>query len=447
MRGIYGYIIDQGNGVFFFMDPEILLLIMQCILLVILIAASAFCSSSEMALFSLNRAKILSYKDSTSAVERRIHMLMTGYRRTLITIIFCNMFVNSCISMLNDSILGGLRLNPAATIAVSAFTGIVILLLFGEISPMTLAYAYSEQWSHYVATPVAVMRKILCPLTASVEKICSRILDLLGHRRNRGLTPTEYLSYIDLSRERGVFTAEEAKLMKETFALREKSVESVMRGRADLHFVRRDMEPRKVQALIRESRQAYLPITDGESPDTADAILSVRAFFALSPAERDSWSRAGCILPKTLFIPERATLEKALRTMKQAGAGAALAADEYGAVSGIIMLEDIYSELTGKSVELDEQSEWDLLKVGENQWLFDGAASFDFMKTALSLHIQPNQFSAKTVNGVFCELLGAIPQPGDSVSLGDLTLFAKTVSRNRVTRVLVTVEAGKEEKT
>ena len=109
------------------------------------------------------------------------------------------------------------------------------------------------------------------------------------------------------------------------------------------------------------------------------------------------------------------------------------------------MLEDIYSELTGKSVELDEQSRWELLKIGENQWQFDGAATFDFMKTVLSLHIPQDQFSAKTVNGVFCELLGAIPKPGDSVTFGNLTLFAKTGSKNRVTRVLVTVEAESTE--
>ena len=99
--------------------------------------------------------------------------------------------------------------------------------------------------------------------------ICEKILDLLGRRTEEGLTPTEYLSYIDLSCERGLFTPDEAKLMKETFALRSKSVESVMRGRASLHFVSRNASPQEVCRVIRESCQAYLPVTDSDSLDTA----------------------------------------------------------------------------------------------------------------------------------------------------------------------------------
>lgn len=433
----------HGNGVS--MDSASLVLIFEILLLILFVGISAFCSSSEMSLFSLSRAKVLSYKDSSSSVERRIYMLMTGYHRTLITIIFCNMFVNSCVSMLNDTILSSFHLNPTLTLIASGVTGIVILLLFGEVSPMTLAYAYCEPWSRYVATPVAVMRKLLYPLTFTVEKICEKILDLLGRRTEEGLTPTEYLSYIDLSCERGLFTPDEAKLMKETFALRSKSVESVMRGRASLHFVSRNASPQEVCRVIRESCQAYLPVTDSDSLDTADAILSARAFFTLSQEERKSWNTSACMLEKTIFIPEQATLEKALCTMKEASAGAALAADEYGAVSGMIMREDIYSELTGRSVELDDQSEWELLKIGRNQWLFDGMSSFEFMKMALSLKVPPGRFSARTINGVFCELLGAIPQQGDSVAFGNVTLFAKTVSRNRVTRVLVTVNEEPEQ--
>ena len=127
--------------------------------------------------------------------------------------------------------------------------------------------------------------------------------------------------------------------------------------------------------------------------------------------------------------------------MKKTNANAALAADEYGAVSGVITREDIYSELTGRSVELDAQPVLDLVKIGENRWIFDGLATFDFMKMALSLNVESDRFSATTLNGVFCELLGAIPQQGDSVSFDNVTMFASAVSRNRVTRMLVTLEA------
>ena len=106
---------------------------------------------------------MLSYKDDPSPVKRRIWQLMSGQHRTLITIIFCNMFVNSCVSMLNDDLLENLKMSPALTLIVSGVTGIIILLLFGEISPMTVAYVYCEKWSTYAATPVLSCASCLPP--------------------------------------------------------------------------------------------------------------------------------------------------------------------------------------------------------------------------------------------------------------------------------------------
>ncbi len=423
------------------MNPASFVITIEICAMVLLVVVSAFCSSAEMSLFSLSRPKVLSYKDDPSSVKRRIWQLMSGQHKTLITIIFCNMFVNSCVSMLNDEVLENLKLSPTLTLIVSSVTGIVILLLFGEISPMTVAYVYAEKWSAYVATPVFIARKLLSPLTSIVEKLCDKCMNLMGRAAPVGLSQEEYLSFIDLSFERGTFTKEEAKLMKETFALRSKSVESVMRTRTELHFISRTASPAEISRTIREHSQAYLPVTGDGRLDTADAILSARTFFALTPEERVHWQTSPCVDSKALFIPEKTTLEKALRTMKKTNANAALAADEYGAVSGVITREDIYSELTGRSVELDAQPVLDLVKIGENRWIFDGLATFDFMKMALSLNVDPDRFSATTLNGVFCELLGAIPQQGDSVSFDNVTMFASAVSRNRVTRMLVTLEA------
>lgn len=310
----------HGNGVS--MDSASLVLIFEILLLILFVGISAFCSSSEMSLFSLSRAKVLSYKDSSSSVERRIYMLMTGYHRTLITIIFCNMFVNSCVSMLNDTILSSFHLNPTLTLIASGVTGIVILLLFGEVSPMTLAYAYCEPWSRYVATPVAVMRKLLYPLTFTVEKICEKILDLLGRRTEEGLTPTGVsLVYRPLLRTGAVHSGRSQADEGDVCAPQQE------RGKCHARTCQPAFRFQKCFAagglrVIRESCQAYLPVTDSDSLDTADAILSARAFFTLSQEERKSWNTSACMLEKTIFIPEQATLEKALRTMKEASAGA-----------------------------------------------------------------------------------------------------------------------------
>ena len=422
------------------MESSFWTILPQAVALTVLIGISAFCSSAEMALFSLSRPKLLACKESDKPVRRLIWKLMDRQASTLITIIFCNMFVNSLVSMVNESLLAALDLPPSLTLAASAFSGIVILLLLGEITPMTIAYVYSEKWAEVVARPVHWACIILKPLTSLVEWLCNVLMDLLGRVREEGLKPEEYLSYIENGVKRGSFTSEEAKLMKETIALRRKTVESVMRTRSNLYYVTRKDSPETVRKIIREHAQAYLPVSCEKRLDSADAILSARLFFSLPPEARNNWRNSSCVLENALFIPEATTLEKALRTLKDKRAYAALAADEYGAVSGIITREDIYSELAGKSIELDEQSESELLKVGRDQWLFDGAATLDFMNMALSLPPRRGRFAASTLNGVFCELLGAIPQQDDRVSFDNVTLQAHTVTGNRVSRVLVTVD-------
>ena len=422
------------------MGSDSLMMILQVAVLILLIGTSAFCSSAEMALFSLSRPKVLSYKDSPVAVRRLIWKLMNSQSRTLITIIFCNMFVNSMISMLDETLLEKLDLSPAATLAASAFSGIIILLLLGEVTPMTIAYVFSEKWAETAARPIYYAYRILTPLTALVEHACNGILNLLGHAKSVGLKPEEYLSFIENGVERGSFTAEEGKLMRETIALRRKTVESVMRTRSELYFVTPEDTPESIRNLIRKHALPYLPVSRDKRLDDADAILSARLFFSLPEEARKNWLQSPCVQDHALFIPEATTLEKALRTLKKSGTYAALAADEYGAVSGLITREDIYSELAGRSVELNEQSDFDVVQVGPNQWMFDGMATLDFMKMKLSLKIEPGRFSASTLNGIFCELQGSIPQPGDSVSFDHVTMYAHAMNGNRIAKMLVTLE-------
>lgn len=421
------------------MNGAEILLIGEILLLILLLCMSAFFSSSEMSLFSLSRAKLMSFKDSESNVERKIHFLMEDYHRTLISIILGNMFVNSGISMVSEHVITNLKMGTVATAVVSAFVSIVVLLLFGEISPMTVAYTYCNSWSRVVALPIFYLRKILSPVTYVVGLVCDRILDIIGRRKAKALSHEEYLSYLESCVERDAFTQEEAKLLNETFALREKKVGEVMRARVNTGFIRNTASGAEVAALIREHSQAYLPVVSGNELDTAEAIISSLAFFSLPASARDAWRTSACILKPTLYIPEKSSLSKALKTVRDASAGAALVTDEYGGIKGILTVEDIYSELAGWSVELDDQLDWQALKISDRTWLFDGMCSPELVKATCPWDASSHKFNSNTLNGIFCELTGSIPQQGDKISVGNVEIEAKTVLKNRVTRVLVTV--------
>jgi len=411
---------------------------LEALLLIALICGSAFLSSSEIALFSLSRAKLLSYKDDPSPARRRIHLLMSDYHGTLISVILGNMFVNIFISMLNDEMLGFFKLGPLPTALLSAAIGIVILLLFGEIVPKAVAYAFCEAWSEKVSYPVLALKKATFPAVFLTEAACNKILDLIGRRRPKPLTQSEYLSYLDTCLERGAFTPPEAKLLRSAFALRDKTVGEVMRARVELPFVKTGSSPEAVIDAIMSCRQAQLPVGKGKMDD-ADMILSSREFFMLSPAERELWWESPCV-KQAAFIPAACSLTKALRTMRTNGAHAAFATDEYGGFEGIVRVQDIYSELVGKSVEEEEDlSEWQALKTGPRQWTFDGLCPLPFVEETTGW-TAPEGAESKTAGGLLFEILGSLPAKGDSARCGAATLSAAAVVKNRVSRVVLTLD-------
>ncbi len=416
---------------------EIVVFGLLFLLLIGLIACSAFLSSSEIALFSLSRAKLLAYKDDPSPARRRVHWLMADYHATLISIILGNMFVNTLISMLNEEILGFFKLGALATTVLSALMGIVLLLLFSEITPMTIAYAYCEKWSEKVATPIWLLRKLTFPVVVVVESVCNKVLDLLGRRKPKPLNHMEHLSYLETCLERGAFSEWEGKLLRGAFSLRDKTVGEVMRSRVDLPFMKAGTPPEEVIAVLMESRQSQLPSGSG-APDDADMVFSSREFFMLSPEERELWWESSCV-KRAVFIPSACSLTKALRTMRAKGAHAALATDEYGGFGGVICLQDIYSELVGRSVEEEEDvSEWQALKTGPKQWTFDGLCALPFIEETSGWKA-PEGLEAKTAGGLICELLGRLPSKGDSLNCKGAEIEAGAVFKNRVTRVLITL--------
>lgn len=399
---------------------------------------SALFSSSEMALFSLNRAKILSFKNSPDAPSAHIYLLMENYHPTLIAIILGNMFVNSCVSMLNDELLSALQWSKAATTALAAVSGVVILLLFGEITPMTLAYAHALSWSRRIARPLYRFRQLISPLTNLCGKFCDVILDKLGRTDPVPLTPEEYLSYLDSCVAAGAFQEHQADLLREVFALRETRIGEVMRPRVDLTFLKISDPPDLVAEKIRVSKQSFLPVS-GSDLESADSLLDSLAFFRLKPEERKHWYNSGAMLKNAPFLPTQTTLNKALAAIRERRCSAALVADEYGGLTGMISIRDIYSELAGESVETAGSALSHFKRLSGNLWIFNGGCPLDFVRehTPWKDCNKHNQYKAATLSGLFCEESGSLPEPGDTVCIDGFVLRALVISKNRIEKILL----------
>ncbi len=408
-----------------------LILAIQLALLAALILCSAFFSGSEMSLFSLSRARLLSYRGDPNPVKARIAFLMERYSLTLTAIILGNMCVNSGISIVFDEIMDGFHMAPWLSAMISVVVAVVILLFFCEITPMAVAIGNPEKYSALVALPIYCLRSALTPVITVVERISLAVLGLFGTRRTMPLKSEEYASFIEMAQDIGAFSDQESELLKNAFSLRERTVGKIMKGRLDLTPIHTGMSPDEIVLTIRQKCQRYYPVVK-KSLDDSEGILSAKSFFFLAKEQRGRWLQSTCVIP-AVYIPENAPLIKAFTTLRAKEVPAALVTDEYGGVAGMIDITDIYDEVVGDVEEEYESPGWRVRRAGKHSWKADGQIPLLDLSGIIGVGIAGAE--SNTLNGIFLEKLGRMPRPGDRLRLGNLEIRAVTVLRNRVGEV------------
>ncbi len=408
--------------------PTSALICGEIFLLTLLVALSAFFSGSETALFSLSRARLLSYSTSRTPSEICISRLMDRYDRTLICLVFCNMFVNVGVSVVGNELAGNAGLGKSGTLLLSALSAVLLLLVFGEVTPKAVALAHAGRISHGAAPVIWKVRGVLWPVICISEKFFRAVLDVLGRKKSMPLSSEEYSSYLEMAYSVGAFSDEEAELLENIFDLRKDKVRKIMTPRIKIIPVKKRMDGRAVARLIQRECQAFYPVVRND-PDDADCFLSAKDFYALPVELRNSWPEAGCTFP-AVFIPENASLTAALSTMKNQRVPIAFVSDEYGGVVGTIELKDIYGELVGEIEREHEEPDWRIILEKPGTWIVDGRIPLDELEELTGLTL-PN-CGADTLNGLFCQFLDRIPDRDAELHIGNVRMKALQVSDNSV---------------
>lgn len=406
----------------------------QIILLFTFVSLSAIFSGAETALFSLSRARLLSYKESADRNHRVIHKLMSSYSYTLITLIFSNMLVNTAVTLTSESLFRDhLQLNPAFEQAITIAFAVVVLLLFGEVAPKTVALLYSHRIADHVAVPVLYLRKFLFPLIWVMEKFFEVILNWIGKKNPEALSSEEYSTYIEMSVAAGAFSQPERKLLESVFELRQLIAEEVMTPRVDLAPMRANTPPEAIAARIKEKKQEFYPIITKDIDD-CEFLLSAKDFFLIEPGKRGEWRKHSSF--PAVLIPANVSLTQVLKTLKREKTPAALVVDEYGRSIGMISIRDIYTQLVGEVETIYDQAEYSLEQTDEKNWIIDGMIPLFELEEAFSVKI-PEEYESNGLNGLFGEILGRLPVVGDHIELQNIKITVQKISHCRATEFKV----------
>lgn len=404
----------------------------QFLALIILICLSAFFSSAETSMTTVNKIRIQSLAEQG---DKRASILLTVIEdsgKLLSTILIGNNIVNISASSLATTITMRLFGNAAVSISTGIIT--LLVLIFGEITPKTMASLYAEKMALSYARIIHFLMFLLTPVIFLVNKMAKGVLTLLrvdDSVKGNTITEHELRTLVNVGHKEGVIETEERQMIYNVFDFGDSQAQDVMVPRIDVTFADVNSSYEDLIQLFREEKHTRFPVFE-ETTDNIIGIINVKDLLLTD--QKDFTLRK--ILREAYFTYEYKKTSELLMEMKEHSVSFAVVLDEYGATSGIVTLEDLVEEIVGDiHDEYDIEEEDDLTEIlPGKEYLALGSARLDDLDEVLHLDIESDDYDS--IGGYIIEQLDRFPEKGESVTTeSGIRLVVDKVERNRIESV------------
>lgn len=410
--------------------------LIRIIVLICLLVLSAFFSSAETALTAVNPIRIRNLLDQNPSDKRAaaVMRIIDDPSPMLGTILVANNAVNLSASAITASLayrFGGKHLALA--------TGIITLLIlvFGEITPKTIATIRTEKMALAYARPLIVLMTILTPIVFLINAISNGLLKLLGVSRDDAgkLTQGDIQTIVDVGHEEGIIQSDEKDIITNVFELKDSAVKEVMVPRVHVSILDADISFEELLKVFREDKYTRYPVYE-DTPDRIIGTINMKDLLLYHDGDTSSFSVRN-ILREAHFVFEHKKIRELLAEMMEASVSIAIVVDEYGDWTGIITLEDVLEEIVGEiHDEYDEPSDDLIYQVAPNEYIAEGAISLDDFSDRLDTEIESEDYDS--LGGYILEQLDRIPDVGDAVTTENgIRLVVDSVDNNRIELVHV----------
>ena len=400
--------------------------------LIVLIAFSAFFSASETAFSSLNQIRLKSRAEEGDTSAARVLAMAEKYDKLLSSILIGNNIVNIAAASIGTVLftkwLGEERGATASTIVLT-----IVVLIFGEVTPKTLAKEMPET----IATAVSPVLNLLMTFFTPLTWLFSQWKKLLGRfvhsSESDAITEGELITMVSEAENDGELTDRESQLIRSAIEFDDVEVEEILTPRVDVVAVEDDISLEELAQTFAESGYSRLPVYH----DTVDNIIGVvhEKDFYIARLKK-SVTMEDLIAP-TLYTTGSTQISQLLRTLREQHHHMAVVVDEYGGTEGIITLEDILEELVGEIWDEHDEATEDFRQQSDGSWLVSGSASVDDLYETLDLP-EDEDIDSNTVNGLVQEKTHHLPKVGDHFQLNDYEGVVTRTARRRVTEVRFT---------
>ncbi len=411
-----------------FLDSE---QFMQLIILIVLLALSAFFSSAETALTTVNRIRIRSLAEEGNKKAKLLLKVFDQQSKMLSTVLVGNNIVNLSASSLMTILTT--KLFGSALVGVATGLLTVLVLIFGEITPKTYASVNAVKMSlNYVRIIYALM-VILTPVVVVIEWMAGIVLKLFRTDKSKNksdMTESEFLTIVDVTHEQGITSKEGKEIIKNVFDIDDISAREIMVPRIDVASIGVDASYEELMEIFEEYRFTRFPVYE-EMVERIIGMINMKDILLYKQGNPFSIKD---YMRKPLFTYEGKMADELLEDMRESGETMAIVVDEYGDAVGIITMEDLLEEIVGEiRDEFDEDEKNEIIKNKDGSYKIDASLSLEDINDRIGTKLESEEYDS--LGGLLLEELGRLPEIGEEITKDGYHFQILQMDKNRIRRV------------
>ncbi len=408
--------------------------IIQIVILLILLFLSAFFSSAETALTTFNRIRMMTLADEGNKRAARALKAADDSGKMLSAILIGNNVVNLSASSIATSLALRLFGSVGAGIATGILT--VLILIFGEISPKTLATIHSEKLAMAYAGIIQSLMTVLTPVINIINFLSLAFLRLLRvdpNKNNDTMTEEELKTIVDVSHESGVIETEEREMIHNVFDFSDALAREIMTPRIDMTFVNINDSYRDILEIYRKDRHTRIPVFE-ETTDNVVGLLNMKDMLLY---EDKGHFAVRNIMREPFFTYERKNTAELFLEMQTKSINLAIVLDEYGITAGMVTMEDLLEEIVGEiHDEYDANEQEPVSKITDTEYVVSGSMNLDDLCDMLNIHLTSDDYDS--IGGYFIGKCDHLPKAGEQIITEEgIRLTVTAVIRNRIKQLRI----------
>ncbi|MEE0988090.1 HlyC/CorC family transporter [Kandleria vitulina] len=417
------------------MEPSQTIMIVAFLILIML---SAFFSSAETSFMAVSKIRIKTLaEEENSRRAQLVQKLLDNNEQLLSTILVGNNLVNIAASSLTTSFVISIFGNEGIGVALATGFVTLMILIFGEITPKTLASNNAEKFVLAFAPIISFFRIVFMPIVFILNVFTHIMMKAFGDLSSTGPTVTQedLKTIVNVSHEEGVLEDDERKMLHNIFAFGETEIKEIMTPRIHVEDVKDDISYDELIDFLKNCQFSRIPVYRNEDSDDIVGVLNIKDLL-LADVDQEQFDIKN-YMREPYFVYEFNQISDVFESMRKDHVTLAVVLDEYGVMSGIVSLEDIVEEIVGEIDDEYDQEDDDVVALADNQFLLDGSLDIDEVNEECGTSFESEEF--ESIGGLVLGAVGGVPEINQKVVIDNGLFVIEKIEKNRIETLRLTV--------